>query len=284
MKSPVVLKIISLECSFTSSEYEISQFVINNPDYVIANSISELANKINTSEASINRFCRKVGFKGFNKFKMALAQSNTQLDRMSENEVDADNLLDYITYDYQQMILSTCALLEKEDVEEVASLIPLASKVFMYPIYTTSFVVGEFSFKLRQLGIDVIELKDHLEAQLAIEYMNSDSLLITVVPSVTSKGVLPFLDKIRTKNVKTVLISENDNPKLSDLIDVKILIPGSMTAKNPLVISNSPMISLVFDIIYATILKNNKAFRQRKLSSDTIIDSFEAAESARYEW
>ena len=44
------------------------------------------------------------------------------------------------------------------------------------------------------------------------------------------------------------------------------------------------MISLVFDIIYATILKNNKAFRQRKLSSDTIIDSFEAAESARYEW
>ena len=199
MKSPVVLKIISLESSFTSSEYEISQFVINNPDYVIANSISELANKINTSEASINRFCRKVGFKGFNKFKMALAQSNTQLDRMSENEVDADNLLDYITYDYQQMILSTCALLEKEDVEEVASLIPLASKVFMYPIYTTSFVVGEFSFKLRQLGIDVIELKDHLEAQLAIEYMNYSGLAhllsISGLHMMTLIGIMFFISK-----------------------------------------------------------------------------------------
>ena len=40
---------------------------------------------------------------------------------MSENEVDADNLLDYITYDYQQMILSTCALLEKEDIEDLGT-------------------------------------------------------------------------------------------------------------------------------------------------------------------
>ena len=59
MQSAVLLKIKSLESTFTTSEYEISQFVTEHPDFVIANTITTLAKKINTSEASINRFCKK---------------------------------------------------------------------------------------------------------------------------------------------------------------------------------------------------------------------------------
>jgi len=40
----------------------------------------------------------------------------------------------------------------------------------------------------------------------------------------------------------------------------------------------------VFDIIFATILRDNRGLRQRKLSSDTIINSYESADSAIYEW
>lgn len=284
MQSAVILKIKSLESTFTASEYEISRFVIDNPDFVITNTITTLAKKINTSEASINRFTKKIGFKGFNKFKIALAQSNTQLERIKEEEIDESNLLEYVTLDYQKMLINTCAILDVTDIEEAASTITLSRKIFILSVYNTSFVSDEFAFKLRQIGLDVTTLKESLEAQLAIENMTSDSLLIAVVPSVISKDFLPFLSNIKKKNVKVMLIASSDNQKSNDLIDIKFIIPDHVMSNNPLVLTNSMIISLVFDVIYATILRDNRGLRQRKLSSDTIIDSFRTADSAIYEW
>lgn len=283
MQSAVLLKIKSLESTLTASEYEISQFVMNNPNFVISNTITTLAKAINTSEASINRFSKKIGYKGFNKFKIALAQSNTQLEDLNE-EVDENNLVEYLTLDYQKMAANTCAMIDPKTIEDAASMITLSRKIFLLSIYTTSFVTDEFAFKLRQIGLDVATLKETLEIQLAIDNMTSDSVLIAVVPSVISRDIIPLLSKTNQKGVKVILISSNDSPKITNQTDIKIIIPDHMMANNSLTISNSIMISLVFDIIYATILRDNRSLRQRKFSSDTIIDSFQAADSALYEW
>lgn len=72
----VITKIISKQKNFTFSENEIANFVINNPEVVVNNTITYMANETGTSETSINRFCKKIGFKGFNDFKIALAQDN----------------------------------------------------------------------------------------------------------------------------------------------------------------------------------------------------------------
>ncbi|EPI01533.1 MULTISPECIES: MurR/RpiR family transcriptional regulator [unclassified Enterococcus] len=283
MQSAVILKIKSLESSFTTSEYEISKFVQENPDFVISNTITNLAKAINTSEASINRFCKKIGYKGFNKFKIALAQSNSQFETI-QSEADESNLVEYITMDYQKMLKNTCAMIDAKDIEDAASLITLSRKVFILSIYTTSFISNEFAFKLRQIGLEAVTLKEHLEIELAIETMNSDATLIAVVPSVISKDIIPLLSKIKKKDIKIILLSSNDNPKINDMIDIKFIIPDHVMANNSLVLSNSLMNSLVLDIIFATILRDNRGLRQRKLSSDMIINSFQSADSAVYEW
>ena len=68
MVSPVISKIVAMQQSFTVSENEIAQYVIHNADAVVASTITTIAQNTNTSEASINRFCKKIGFKGFNAF------------------------------------------------------------------------------------------------------------------------------------------------------------------------------------------------------------------------
>ena len=76
MVSPVISKIVAMQQSFTVSENEIAQYVIHNANAVVASTITTIAQNTNTSEASINRFCKKIGFKGFNAFKIALALLN----------------------------------------------------------------------------------------------------------------------------------------------------------------------------------------------------------------
>ena len=55
----VIAKIISMQSSLTVSENEIAQYVINHPDQVVVSTITAAAQSTHTSEASINRFCKK---------------------------------------------------------------------------------------------------------------------------------------------------------------------------------------------------------------------------------
>ena len=111
MVSPVISKIVAMQQSFTVSENEIAQYVIHNADAVVASTITTIAQNTNTSEASINRFCKKIGFKGFNAFKIALAQENF-FNSMRESDADnSDALVGAISRDYRNMLANTTTML-----------------------------------------------------------------------------------------------------------------------------------------------------------------------------
>ena len=59
----------------TPSEKKLAKKLIGlDINEVVYMSITELSEKISSSEATILRFCRKIGFKGFQDFKLALSR------------------------------------------------------------------------------------------------------------------------------------------------------------------------------------------------------------------
>ncbi len=114
MISPVIAKIVSLQSSLTVSENEIAQYVIHNPDAVVSSTITAIAQQTNTSEASINRFCKKIGFKGFNSFKVALAQDNFYSTMQKSDHTGYDSFIGSISRDYINMLTNTTALLDED--------------------------------------------------------------------------------------------------------------------------------------------------------------------------
>ena len=73
--------------TMTESEKKIAEYLFNNSSEVYKFSASQLATITETSAASVVRFSRKLGFKGFQEFKIALAK-----DESISNEV--------VEYDY----------------------------------------------------------------------------------------------------------------------------------------------------------------------------------------
>ena len=55
---------------FTKTEKKIADYVMKNPTKVMFMSITELSDVCGIAEASVHRFCRKVGAKGYQEFKM----------------------------------------------------------------------------------------------------------------------------------------------------------------------------------------------------------------------
>lgn len=274
MSSVVISKIISLQSNFTVSENEISQFVIQNPDFVMSNTITILAKKIGTSEASINRFCKKLGYKGFNNLKISLAQNSYYNSLELDNQVDIEaSIIESMSLDYRQLIRNTSAMLNEDTLVKCANIIKTSTNIHIISLINTSFIASEFAFKLCLLGLNVKVHTDILDIHLCSCNLSHDDLIVIIAPTLLCKDIYTSLISAKQHNSKIISITTNDSPKFDDILDVKIITPDKIIANNSLSLSNSLMLLFTIDTIYALLLKDDKALRQRKLNSDTVINS-----------
>ena len=67
-------KIRGKEKLLTNTEKKIAEYVLNNYDKVLNCNITELAEGAGVSDASVVRFCKSIGYKGYQDFKINAAK------------------------------------------------------------------------------------------------------------------------------------------------------------------------------------------------------------------
>lgn len=78
---------LSNEKLFTKSEIEVINFIKENPNLVLNMTIGELANQTFSSNTTIIRICKKLGFNGFRDFKIEYLRNIESLKYLN-NETD----------------------------------------------------------------------------------------------------------------------------------------------------------------------------------------------------
>src|SRR3712207_6353940 len=73
-KAGCLIRIKSAVEMFKPSERAVAEFVLADPEKVMQMSISEAARDIGVGESTVIRFCRALGYKGYQEFKLRLAQ------------------------------------------------------------------------------------------------------------------------------------------------------------------------------------------------------------------
>jgi RpiR family transcriptional regulator, carbohydrate utilization regulator len=73
-KAGCLIRIRSAIESLKPAERTIADFVWANSDRVVQMSISELAREVEVGELTVIRFCRALDYKGYQEFKLRLAQ------------------------------------------------------------------------------------------------------------------------------------------------------------------------------------------------------------------
>ena len=77
--------------TLTKTEKKIANFLLADQNYLIINmTLQELSKELGLGEASIIRFCRKMGFRGFQDLKVSLAIENAKDEETGvQEEVDS---------------------------------------------------------------------------------------------------------------------------------------------------------------------------------------------------
>ena len=96
MSSRSVMDIICASYEhFFDAEKKIADYILDNKKAAVDMTVAELARASGTSDATVSRFCRRCGFKGYQDLKMALAKEVMEEERDSlqvSNEIDRGKL------------------------------------------------------------------------------------------------------------------------------------------------------------------------------------------------
>lgn len=284
MVSAVIAKIISMQSSLTVSENEIAQYVINNPDQVVASTITATAQNTHTSEASINRFCKKIGFKGFNSFKVALAQDSFYNSMREAEPASQDSFIAAISQDYRHMLINTTAMLDEHQVFRAAAEMYKASHIYIFSMSYTRFVAQQLEFRLGMVGLYAKAITDLNDARILASGIGRDDAVLVIAPTLLVRELYQAISICHGNGAVVISITSYDSPKLGDLIDYKFIISDKITTQNSVSISNNLMFLYVADVLYCALLDKDKSLRQRQLNSDSILDSQHRMDNSFFEF
>lgn len=212
-----VIDIICAEYdSFFDSEKKIANYIINHYDKVVDMTVSELAKASGSSDASVSRFCRRVGMKSFHQLKIMLAQQMVETDtgkiKAVSNHISIDDYsqsLQNILSNKMEEIRQTISNMDNEDLPVMLKKIRTARLVQFVAVGNTIPVIVDGAFKFNQIGIHAIT-SEIWEAQIASVYnLTKEDVVIAVSNSGESKGVIAALEAARERGVPSIAVTNN---------------------------------------------------------------------------
>ncbi|RAY14301.1 RpiR family transcriptional regulator [Actinomadura craniellae] len=156
-----VVRVRSLLPSLPPAERRVAQRVIDDPEGVANSTITELAHACGTSETTVIRFCRAIGFTGYPELRLTLATEAGRAQsaaggRVIGSDISPDDPLDQIvekvTYADARAVEETADQLDLDVLQQVIDAVVGASRVDVYGVGASAFVALDFQQKLHRIG------------------------------------------------------------------------------------------------------------------------------------
>lgn len=216
---------------FTKTEKKIADFVIGNVNRVLFMSITDLAEASGVADASVYRFCRSVGAKGYQDFKMKLSFS-VSTDEMSETEKEdfkIDSLeytLDKILQNHISVLKDTRMLINQEAVRKTLRLMEAAKNIYFFGIGDSLLTAKEARNKFLRICNKVNTIDDpHMQAMTA-SMAGAEDLIFIISYSGATKDNVYVAEIAKRSGAKVIGITHFIKSPLTNYTDV-LLVCGS---------------------------------------------------------
>lgn len=136
-RQSVFVRIGSDYYDFTPSEKRVADFILSSRDHAAHLSISDLAEQCGVSDATISRFCRRLGYQGFAEFKLSVANAAVRVStegNLLTGEIRPEDTLKEVTQKIyladMEAITHTMEVLEQKEVLRAVDLLEKARRVY----------------------------------------------------------------------------------------------------------------------------------------------------------
>lgn len=232
--SNILLDIQVSYSRMTKTEKKIADYVTANSDKVIFMSISELAESVGVADASVHRFCRTLGMKGYQEFKMLISlslseDSNPRIRNTAVAEDDihhTDKLADELMEGHFNALKETRMFLNREDIRSVVGHMLKARHIYFFGVGDSMLTAQDARNRFLRITHKVSCIEDpHLQAMTASMTTKEDVIFFISFSGATKDNI--YVASIaRQTGAKLVGITRFIKSPLAEYMDY-VLISGS---------------------------------------------------------
>lgn len=183
---------------FTKTEKKIADYILKNAEKVLFMSISDLADACEVADASVNRFCRTVGAKGYQEFKMKLSLSYAPDETLgkpkSQSADDQGGLkqgIDTILEKHITVLRETRNLLDPAEIEKTVEMMEKAERILFFGVGDSLLIAQAAASKFLRITNKVSCISDpHMQAMVASMATENDLFVFISYSGATKDNVL----------------------------------------------------------------------------------------------
>lgn len=267
--------------NLTATEKKAADYIAGHRVETQSMSITELAEASDVAEATLSRFVRRLGYKGFSGFKIALAKSlassDQELSPLSGEISEKDSFSDVTRKLYSadvDAITQTLNLIDEEAVRKAADYLEAADKVFCMGQGGSMVIADEARHLFLTSSGKYISVADNHTQAIVAATMEQDDAVLYFSYSGATKDMMHTLGLARGRGAKVILITHYPNSPGAKYADV-ILQCG--TNESPLQMGSVPAkISQLFllDVLFSEVCRRNlnKCRDSRSLIADALAE------------
>lgn len=233
MESGCKDKILVKMPSFTNAEKKIADYVLDNYEEVLNCNITELAENAKVSDASVVRFCRRIGYKGYQDFKVNAAKDVLPKDRhfnpVLQEDDDPETICRKIFNSQISVLNKTLMGLNIKSMKKVADLIYQAKRVIFFGSGGSLLVGQDALHKLMKIGIKVYAYEDMDLQMMASSLMEKGDVAIGISHSGSNYKVHKCLKSAKECGASAIALVSNGKSPISKIADVVIEVASEPT-------------------------------------------------------
>lgn len=215
--------------TFFEAEKKIADYMMENKAAVVDMTVGELARASGTSDATVSRFCRRCGFKGFHNLKLTLAREvleDEQKDQNVSNDIDRGDIrqsLQNILANKVAELTETVNMMDADNLEQILSRLENARMVQLAAVGNTIPVAMDGAFKLNQLGIPAVA-GEIWETQAAYTFnLGPEDVVLIISNSGSSRRLQSLAQGARENRSTVIVITNNPDSPLARISDYRIV-------------------------------------------------------------
>ena len=203
-----------------AAEKKVADFILSNPERVVATNVSELAELSGASDATVIRMCKRAGYEGYYQVKIKLSHDlgKDTMIKLQKGNQQPENVNDVFQVIISNL-LHTAKQLDMQLILDCVKLIKNSQTVYVVATGNTIPIAMDMAFRLGRFGIRTMSsvIAEYVLGNIGLA--TSQDLVISITHSGSSKQVMQALELAKNRNIKTITITDCPRSPVAQVSD-----------------------------------------------------------------
>lgn len=272
----IFVRIRFLLPSLPKVEKKIADSLLENPYAITQMTLAQISRESGCSEASIVRFCKRMGFSGYSALKEAFIRSiSEEAHVQSEVLNDSDSMQEILQKVYQSNVQTLSDTLVLADVayDQALNALLKAKSIHFFGA-GDAFAVCELALmKFSRIGVHCTAYCDAALQLITAGYMTTDDVAVAISYEGRTKSVVESMRIAKQSGATTISITKMNKSPLLKYSDINLFISVNDLTVGRDKVTRRVADQFIIDVLYlGYTTKSTNNFTEKLKKTQSLID------------